>query len=1161
MAKFKKALALVLSLAMVLTLAPIASVNSQAAAKYKISAKTTAISAGKTYNVKVTGVKKGQYVKIARSTGVTVKYAGKTIKASKKVAGTGKALTFKVTVPDKVANYKSVIKALVYNKKTNKKVKTLKTSRTVKVTKLEVTKVETASESGKYLTAYFSKKVDSLAVADVTIREKDTGIMKGVESVTLASDGKSASISLVGAEYTNAGVANEFVKQNVDYVFSVTKNGATASTTFTIDGILANAVVYTADGDRKVLYVENNNNGVQVTVPDSLTVDYEEILGTTVTVWYDKNMTITKLTKAANEKVVYGAFVVTSDGSATGTYLTDVATGTKYYTQNTNGESIYATYLISRNTTAKNSGYYYFGNGTPVDKESFAYAKLVLNATGTIRTVVGIPAWNSSILVGEVSGDLLKNGSSEQTMKGYTIVKDGKTASISDIVAGDVVFCNTAAKYAEIYTKSTVGKVTTVNKDSFVFEGKTYKFDQRANGATDVLRYKGASKLVAADADYMETLVAGKEDVTIFTDRFGFAAFVAGKAGAEETTSVTMMLTEAATAVNASTGDFFRLKGITTAGDAKVYGVTAENLTAITNGATEYKLNGTTVKSFGMTATAIQTVSSTNAKTNVLTLAADLTQGQVVSLTINKEGLIRKVSKAAPFTVDTIDGVKATEGTGDDSDKVTFRYGVKVLADTVGAAATDKATGQIADTATIFVLDKAANTGSAAAFKSFTGILGPNSGATKNGVKHGDLAAYIANGSVSAVVIDKNSAQTYDTACYVEPSQAGTAYRAVVSAYAEDHNGLITTLKVLNGKGEVEFKSFGNIASAGLAVGDIVTVTPDKNDATKLNGIAKKTADVSGAYTQVSQSDGTFKIGGASYELSNEKTIAPTIAMIDASNPEEPVAKLATLAEFENTKNKVNATLVAGTTDVVDVLVLTATAVTTTTPVGTGLTISMPAAAGTPVAATTSSLKIVKDGVTLTVATTGLGTIEEVKWYVAANNTSGYVRKAGWDGDLSTAGTLTAGQCAYAIVTDSNGVSKESEKVEAAASVITTVNTLNATAITSGNTETTFITSVKDQFGVEWDNLDNNKDSLGALTFIADDNNTGTRAVPTITLKDSGSATAGYEVVITEGATTNALNEHDKYTATLGDVTLTVEATADKAGSEAGAYTLTITKN
>ena len=58
MAKFKKALALVLSLAMVLTLAPIASVNSQAAAKYKISAKTTAIAAGKTYNVKVTGVKK-----------------------------------------------------------------------------------------------------------------------------------------------------------------------------------------------------------------------------------------------------------------------------------------------------------------------------------------------------------------------------------------------------------------------------------------------------------------------------------------------------------------------------------------------------------------------------------------------------------------------------------------------------------------------------------------------------------------------------------------------------------------------------------------------------------------------------------------------------------------------------------------------------------------------------------------------------------------------------------------------------------------------------------------------------------------------------------------------------------------------------------------------
>ena len=244
MAKFKKAIALVLSLAMVLTLAPISGVKSEAASKYKIKAATTAIAAGKTYNVKVTGVKKNQYVKIARTSGVTVKYNKKTIKASKKVAGTGKTLTFKVTVPDKVANYKSTIKAIIYNKKTNKKVKTLSTKRTVNVTEFSIASVvsttDAAASGYKYIRATFTKAIDALDASEVEISEKATGQIYSVEKVALATNGKSADITLVGDV---AAAGTTFLQANTDYVLNIKKSGATAHLDFNIPAVAANVIV------------------------------------------------------------------------------------------------------------------------------------------------------------------------------------------------------------------------------------------------------------------------------------------------------------------------------------------------------------------------------------------------------------------------------------------------------------------------------------------------------------------------------------------------------------------------------------------------------------------------------------------------------------------------------------------------------------------------------------------------------------------------------------------------------------------------------------------------------------------------------------------------------------------------------------------------------
>lgn len=151
------------------------------------------------------------------------------------------------------------------------------------------------------------------------------------------------------------------------------------------------------------------------------------------------------------------------------------------------------------------------------------------------------------------------------------------------------------------------------------------------------------------------------------------------------------------------------------------------------------------------------------------------------------------------------------------------------------------------------------------------------------------------------------------------------------------------------------------------------------------------------------------------------------------------------------------------------IVVEVASTVTPPTPGPTaGLTVSIAAADGTPIAATTTDLKIVPDNAAITVEPAGFDTVDSVQWYQAASATATYVKMAGQTDLTLPAAQITDGKCYYAIVKDTEGNEYESEKVEAATRVATTgtFTVVGPAASTDFSTATKVgIVALKDQFG------------------------------------------------------------------------------------------------
>ena len=885
----KKLLAGLLSLVMVLSLvAP--SMGTQAASKYSLTDKKS-VKSDVTFKYQLKGVSKNQYVKITRNvSGETVKYNKKAVSKTTKINGTGKTLNLYVTYGDKVANYTGKFTVKIYSKKTNKVVKTIVEKTTVKVAELKVTGVEKASDSGKYLVATFNKKLDTLKVSDITIREKATGIMKGVESVTLASDGKTATVALVGSEMI---AGNTFVEANKEYTFTVTQKGVSASTTFTVDDVITNAVVTATNATKKTITVNNNLTFV---VPENITIDYAEAFGRTISVWYDQKMVIQKFAYA-NETVLTGAFGVIND--STGIFLEDYQTGNLYPFQTTpvmdgTRTVVAATQLIERTTTPG------FGIPTtyvaPVHDTLFNYATVTLNAYGNVKTIATLGKdilFELPMLVDKVNGTVISSGTkTEKNLKDFTIVKDGKTIAVSDIQAGDVVFFRTDRKFAEVYTDKAVGKVTAVYDKKFKLDDTTYSYENASGSYKSKYVVDGLAYQIA-DIEYMKALKAEGKDVAIYFDRLGRVPFIMGDTGVEKTTTSDIVLIKNAAVSSAGFVDTIRFEGYV-AGTKKTLDVNVANLKSVVTGnnagfdthkfdnvAKKFALNGNALELQTVTGGAVSTVIS-----DVTTVAAN----SLIKVKTNEAGVVVGLDFA---TSDNFNGAQSTEAT--------FKNGFKVIN-----------TYQIASTVPVYTFNTTGTVVSATTYGEFVGQV-----TTANLVQVYKKAT---TAEVYALVILPGGITSDSTNAIIK--------KGVVSN-KKTFEGDLVELTVVFGNETETFTSIaadyahtpGSGTGSALTTGDIVTVTLSKDGKTVISTAGEApTCAESVAITDVVAGTNSFKVGGVEKFLASNTT--PTIVKMNAYGTAVSAIDFNELLELA-TKYKVSISYSLNSTTYVDTIVVT----------------------------------------------------------------------------------------------------------------------------------------------------------------------------------------------------------------------------------------------
>ncbi|SFQ51838.1 hypothetical protein SAMN02910358_02613, partial [Lachnospiraceae bacterium XBB1006] len=833
-----------------------------------------------------------------------------TVKKATKIKGTGKTIALKVTCPDKVANYKNTLKVKVYNKKNNKLVKTLSKKATVKVTVLKVNSVETASTTGKYLVAYFNKSLKTLKVADVTVREKDTDIMKGVEKVTLASDGKSATIALVGDETMGT---NEFVEKNKDYTFSVTQNGVTASTTFHVDAVLDNVTVTRTNAAKKTITVGDWT----LNVPDSITVDYEEILGSTVTVWYNESAQITKLNNV-DKKVVYGAFRVNKDTATQSAYFTDLATGEKYFTQDTENGKIFVTRLINRGSAAgTNAGQVVYNYAKVTDGAEYDYAKLVLNANGTVREAVVVDDM-TNFLVDEVKDQTIVNGAEKQSLKDYSIVKDGKTVAITAIQKGDVVSFNSVAKFAEVYTNKQTGKLENVYAGKFGFGGKTYetKYAAYPNGY-----FYGASD------DYMNALLKGGKDITVYFGRTGVVIYILGEQGEKETSTKTLYLIKG----YAGNGNgAYKDKGVEVL-EVKGYNVKSQKIetylvpvasleTITLNARGEAKAAKYVIGKciYDYNATKETFVENTDkAKVTSFGEGAATNDGKVK---LNSDGAdinLKDGIKAGAKVTLTFDKNNKIIGLTEDYCKdntLTAPADITKLAEQVTLSAkseinaTTEISGQITADTKVYVIRTDKGTVNEQTFATLTEKVDAS--------KTPNSYAWISNKVVTAIVLVGVNSD------FVENAENGTPFHGVVASFTKNTDG---TAKELQAYVQGELKTYTVFAEStkntSLAVGSVVRITPSKKG-DKINGLSSVgfTAE-NKAVKGFDATEGTVKIDDTKYQM--VEAVNPTIVKLVKGTGATIEVTPYTFAELENCKYNVNVLQYATLAGVAEIIVVT----------------------------------------------------------------------------------------------------------------------------------------------------------------------------------------------------------------------------------------------
>ena len=961
-----------------------------------------------------------------------------------------------------------------------------------------------------------------------------------VESVALSSDGLKATITLANSGSAGASVVG--LSPNVDYNMIVTSDGDTASKIFSIPATLSNVTVSGFDADKDSISVgsgNDENNGpfnwstyATLTVPADMTVDYNDLLGRTVTVKYDKKMNLTSLVVDPDETVIYGAF----KGSFDNENLTEVVSEATFKAQNNAAGTIDPSALIEKTATGWTTTPTAL-TSTKLKDNTLAYSwgKLVLNPNNTIKALVADPsAWTMTMLITATKDNTLLAGTTEQNVKDYTILEGGLTIGIDDIEEGDMVFVDQTKKFAVVYNNSETGELEAVYDGKFKFGGEVY--DVVNTGTPTLLDSKvyynkdGAGR-TQVDNDYLNALVAGGEDVTVYFGPNGQPAYLVGEVGATVTTTEPLVLTAASKFYTEKLSNYFRVKGFN-GEEVKTYDIDLSKLEFIVdaNGKTWKKgydeyIKGTAnpSKNPNKKGFKVGTVTITTAGAGSITQDGNAGAGNLIThATLGQQAYVTLTKNDK----DQVIGINFEDlGAGNQlRDNVDFKSGLKVVNGLQIDGSTPiyvyKETDPNKDTVTKFD------------FADFSGVV-----AKENQNK---VHLYSSNDKDVTAVVIQSSGLAGDTT-------GQTTQEVVVKSYKKttDSTPKLAELTVIYQGIETTFTKFASTSEGETPVaGDIYTLVINKDGETvdglsTVTDLHRTTIDVTSVDSQ------EFTLDQPGLDLTKRKlstTVAPTIVKFEnGAYVPGTFADLQDAAAYIGVRpngttgtspKQINWSWLAGSDDYVDTIVVTGTALAAAktaelTKIGNlAGTVTTQTAS---LSSATSSTFDVSGITTADIDLAGAGAMA-----TSADFTAGAVTLNGAASTLSTTGA-SAGEHATITITTALGnpivITLETEAVRAAS---LSSNSLSH-AVTTGDDEVIGAVDILNQYGVKITNA--------ATTVVYED-----ATMETTTTKIDGTAATGTITFAQNGGTApSAGTYYAKVTAAdgttvLGVVTITLAA-------------------
>lgn len=375
------------------------------------------------------------------------------------------------------------------------------------VSEFGIVDVESLTRTGKYIEVKFNSPLDSLDASEVKVRDKVSLKAYGVEEVKLSSDKMSAQVTLLGDDSEQ-----DILRAARVYTLSITQDGEVYSGEFELPAVVEESYVTEIDAAERTITL----GGRTLNVPADMAFDFEEAIGREMTVWYDKDENVTRV-NYSEQTVKYDAVEFERrDGNLYATLITE----DKEYRVDDNNWFLELT----------DSGYVVAGT-SDVD-----YAKVVINNQGRVEAVAAIPTLGNELLVESVEGNVVNSYEADFNFKDYTFIKDGKTTSISDLEAGEVVFYNTSLKYAVVYNNEVTGPVEAIYNNEIKVEGEVHD--------TLGAKYLKDGKFENLDNDGLEALEASGENVTLYFDYNGNLELVVGDLAQIETAETPSYLTE-----------------------------------------------------------------------------------------------------------------------------------------------------------------------------------------------------------------------------------------------------------------------------------------------------------------------------------------------------------------------------------------------------------------------------------------------------------------------------------------------------------------------------------------------------------------------------------------------------------------------------------------